>query len=171
MALLSKIDPTNFEISIYSPQDETLIPSYDIDTFLSSSSHIEFFVYDLNNNLLNQKYNYKSYSVENDGKSAANGNRISNFNISPIEDLSKSGYGKGKYIAYYNFLSNEIGDINSPLFISEISSDRTELRLDSNILSPSQLSDLTDDFIEKREESDYFFRLLFKFWSKCFNYS
>ena len=156
MALLSKIDPTNFEISIYSPQDETLIPSYDIDTFLSSSSHIEFFVYDLNNNLLNQKYNYKSYSVENDGKSAANGNRISNFNISPIEDLSKSGYGKGKYIAYYNFLSNEIGDINSPLFISEISSDRTELRLDSNILSPSQLSDLTDDFIEKREESDYF---------------
>ena len=52
MAEIVKIDPNNFQLQFYESQDETLISSFDIDTFLTQSGYIEFYIYDLNNNIL-----------------------------------------------------------------------------------------------------------------------
>ena len=133
MAEIVKIDPNNFQLQLYESQDETLISSFDIDTFLTQSGYIEFYIYDLNNNILTQNLNYSFYSIEDDGQSAGNNNRISKFNISPDNDVSNFGFDEGEFIAYYNFLYNQIGNLNDNFYISEISSDRTEIRLDSNI--------------------------------------
>ena len=81
MAEIVKIDPNNFQLQFYESQDETLISSFDINTFLTQSGYIEFYVYDLNNNILTQNLNYNFYSIEDDGQSAGNNNRISQFNI------------------------------------------------------------------------------------------
>ena len=156
MAEIVKIDPNNFQLQLYESQDETLISSFDIDTFLTQSGYIEFYIYDLNNNILTQNLNYSFYSIEDDGQSAGNNNRISKFNISPDNDVSNFGFDEGEFIAYYNFLYNQIGNLNDNFYISEISSDRTEIRLDSNILSNSDIVDQTNQFIQFREDQNYF---------------
>ena len=157
MVEIKKLNPTTFELQTYEPQDEKLISSSSIDTeFISLESSIEFFVYDLNNNIISENYNYVRYRVEADGKAASSQPlpKISEFNISPNEDLTTLGFDSGEYIAYYNFLTNQIGDSNTPLFISEISSDRTEVRLDNTNGLSIPLE--TNGFINFRDKQDYF---------------
>ena len=105
MAVVTQIDPNNFSFQFYETQDENLISAFDIDTVLTGSNCIEFFIYDSNKDLLITRYNYTSYTVENDGQSAGNNNVISSFIISPGEDVNDYGFDSGEYIAYYNFLS------------------------------------------------------------------
>ena len=135
MPNVTSISPTDFTLQFYETQDENLISQFEVDTVLTGSSYIEFYIYDNNQTLLNSTTNYNSYNVLNDGQSAGNNNSISQFTISPGDDVENLGFGQGKYIAYYNFLTKQVGDPNTNLFISEISSDRTEIRLDSNTLS------------------------------------
>ena len=154
MAEIVEINPSNFELQEYSTKDENLVPQFDIDTSLTQSSYIEFFTYDLNNNILSSNLNYQNYTLTQNSLSPK-GN-ITQFNISPEQDLFNQGYNSGKYITYYNILNKKIGDSISTLFISEISSDRTEIRLDSTILSTSDFINQTKNFINFREEQDYF---------------
>tara|TARA_Y100000385_G_scaffold272168_1_gene312782 strand:- start:1125 stop:7223 length:6099 start_codon:yes stop_codon:yes gene_type:complete len=156
MATVTRIDPTNLTLQSYEAQDSNLISQFDVNSVLTGSSYIEFFVYDNNNNLLYSTYNYNSYTVLNNGQSAANGNEINNFNISPGNDVENQGFDQGEYLSYYNFLTKQIGDPNTNLFIQEISSDRTEIRLDSNILSTLDIVEQTNNFIQFRDDSTYF---------------
>ena len=120
MAVVTQIDPNDFSFQFYESQDENLISSFDIDTSLTGSTCIEFFVYDNNQTVLYSPTNYTSYNVENDGQSAGNDNQSSQFNISPGIDTENQGFSQGEYISYYNFLTKRIGDPNTNLFISEI---------------------------------------------------
>ena len=166
MADITKIDPNNFELQFYDSQDTSLISSFEVDSVLTGSSYIEFFVYDLNNNLLSENQNYIQYTVENDGKSAATDPpAISKFDISPDNDVSSEGFDEGEFVAYYNFLSKRIGDFINTLFISEISSDRTEIRLDSTNLSNNAIVNQTNEFINYRETQDYFVDFYLNFGS------
>jgi hypothetical protein len=155
MAEVVKIDPINFELQNYEPQDISLISQFDVNTFLTGSSYIEFYIYDLNQNILSSNLNYISYNIENDGQAALN-NNVSQFNIVPDQDVTGEGFNEGGYIAYYNFLTKRIGDQFLKLYITEYSSDRTELRLNSNILSNLDLVEQTEDFIDFRDEAEYF---------------
>ena len=157
MATVTRINTTNLSLQSYSPQDSTLISQFGVDTFLTGSDYIEFFIYDNNKTLLISKYNYNSYSVLDDGQSAGNNNEISSFNISPGDDVENAGFDQGgEYLSYYNFLTKRIGDPNTNLFIQELSSDRTEIRLDSNILSNLDIVEQTNNFIQFRDDSSYF---------------
>ena len=155
MAQVTKINPTTFELQDYNPQDENLISSVDINTILTENSSIEFIIFNLNKDVLEVLPNYVGYTTPPSGENSSSEN-ISILNVDPENDLIRAGYSQGEFIAYYNFLLNEIGDTNNTLYISEISSDRTELRLQSNVINNSTLVELTEDFIDKREESEYF---------------
>ena len=48
MPTVSRIDPTDFTLQFYEPQDQNLISQFDIDTVLTGSSYIEFYIYDNN---------------------------------------------------------------------------------------------------------------------------
>jgi len=156
MATVTRIDPTNLTLQSYEAQDSNLISQFDVNSVLTGSSYIEFFVYDNNKNLLYSTYNYNSYTVLNNGQSAANGNEINNFDISPGNDVENQGFDQGEYLSYYNFLTKQIGDPNTNLFIQEISSDRTEIRLDSTILSNLDIVEQTNNFTQFRDDSTYF---------------
>lgn len=155
MAEVVTINPITFELQSYEDQDLSLINRFEINTALSSSSYIEFFVYDLNQVLLSSNNNYNNYTVENYGQSAIT-DTLNQFYISPEDDVTNQGYDEGEYIAYYNFLTKQVGDPNSNLFISEISSDRTEIRLDSTVLSNLYILEQTNNFISFRDDQDYF---------------
>ena len=65
-----QIDTTDFNLQSYQLTDTNLIPSFEVNTSLSDTSNIEFFVYDNNKNILHTEYNFKNYSVLNNGQSA-----------------------------------------------------------------------------------------------------
>ena len=156
MVNISPITPTLINNQIeYNSQDENLISSFEINTKLDNKSYFEYSVYDLNNNLLNLNSNYASYTILNDGQSAQS-LEISQINIDPQSDLESLGYNQGKYNVYYNILSKKIGSNLETLYISEISSDRTEIRLKSNNLENTTLREQTQTFFLERENSEYF---------------
>ena len=139
----------------YSGQDESLISSFEIDTKFDSTSYIEYNIYDLNNNLLFNDYNYSSYTIKNDGQAALS-SELNKIEINLETDLENLGYDQGEYNVYYNILSREIGSNLERLYIQQISSDRTEIRLNSLNLDNTLLIEQTLNFINKREESEYF---------------
>jgi hypothetical protein len=155
-AEIIQINTQDLTTQTYVGQDINLISTFDITASLSSSSYIEYFIYDLNQNLLTTEYNYTQYTILNDGQSAGSDNAISNINIDPEQSLITDGFDQGSYITYYNFLNNKIGSNIEQLYIAEISSDRTEVRLDSTILSNLDIVEKTNAFIQERNNSIYF---------------
>ena len=156
MVNIEEISPNVISNQIeYNTQDRTLMSSFEVDTKLDSTGYIEYSIYDLNNNLLNIEDNYTSYTVLNDGQSAQS-DEINKIEVNPETDLENLGYNQGEFNVYYNILSREVGSSLEQLFISEISSDRTEIRLDSNNLTNALLQEQVENFAFKRQESEYF---------------
>lgn len=150
-----QIDTTDFNLQSYQLTDTNLIPSFEVNTSLSDASNIEFFIYDNNKNILHTEYNFKNYSVLNNGQSADT-NTLSQITFNPADDLSNFGFNQGEFIAYYSFLNKRIGSNIEPLYIAELSSDRTEIRLDSTSLTNEDIVEKTTTFINERESSSYF---------------
>lgn len=110
----------------YTASDDSLIASFSTDiTFNSSTDYVEYFVYNANKQIID--------SVERLGTFAIYGEDLS---ISPEQDLESRAYTEGQYYTVYNFLRPLLSSsIVEPYYISEISTDRTEIRLAStNIL-------------------------------------
>ena len=155
-AEIVQIDTQNFTSQTYGGQDTNLISSFEVNTSLSSSSYIEYFVYDNNQNILSTDYNFIQYTVLADGQSAGSNNTISQIIIDPEKSLADLGYSQGEYVAYFNFFNKQIGSNLQQLYITEISSDRTEIRLDSTTLTEFDIVEQTNSLIQQREDSPYF---------------
>ncbi len=155
-AEIVQINTQDFTSQTYGGQDTGLISSFEVNTSLSSSSYIEYFVYDNNQNLLSVDYNFNQYTVQNNGQSAGNNGDISEIIIDPEKALIDSGFDQGEYITYFNFFNKQIGSELQQLYITEISSDRTEIRLDSTSLTDVDIVEQTTNFIQLRNDSPYF---------------
>jgi len=162
MANIIRIDPTTFELQNYEPQDDKLISKFQLETDLPAGGLIEFFIYDLNNTILFSNLNYKNYKTNQTSKeetpqiAGSVNNKVTILELNPENDIITQGFNQGKYIAYYNFLNPVIGNQQDLLFISEISSDRTEIRLLSNVLDNFVIVQAAQEFIKFRESQDYF---------------
>jgi hypothetical protein len=155
-AEIVQIDTQDFTSQTYGGQDANLISTFEVNTSLSSSSYIEYFIYDNNQNLLSTDYNFTQYTVLADGQSAGLNNTISQIIIDPEKSLLDSGYDQGEYITYFNFFNKQIGSELQQLYIVEISSDRTEIRLDSTSLTDLDIVEQANSLIQQREDSPYF---------------
>ena len=135
------INPNNFEFQEYSQEDNSLITSLEIETsFNPNVDRVEYFIYDLNGNILYDNVaGYPGYKL------------VDNImTLDPQADLVRQGYTEGQFNTLYNFVSPKLGsDSNFNYFISEISPDRTEVRLDTtaipNDLVISSSIELTND--------------------------
>lgn len=124
------INPVTFELQEYSTSDSSLITSFDVNTtFDSQTDYLEYFIYDLNGNILVENVSgYPGYKLIDN-----------NVVLNPEADLKAYGYTEGQYNTVYNFLSRKLASNNfNPYFISEISPDRTEVRLDTTSI-PNEL--------------------------------
>ena len=151
-AQIIPVDPTTFELEEYSVADENLISSVEIGTlFNPSTDYIEYFIYNPNNGGLvfppsEVSPNYTDYTLED--------NILS---INPESDLNSRGYLEGNYNTFYNFLSTKLAsNFNQRYYISEISSDRTEIRLDSNIISAENIISSSLEYIQERDADEFY---------------
>ena len=157
---ISQVNPTTFEFQQYSEKDNTLISSSRLDTaFSSSTDYIEYYAYDASKNLIYPTVgSVRAVPVTN--YSVINGDTI----LYPAEDLADIGYDEGTFFATYNFYRKQLSsDISNNYYISEISSDRTELRLNSNTIDSELIISSSETFIEFRETQDYFVDFLLNF--------
>ena len=152
--IITQLSSDMFQMQTYQTSQVNLIPQFSLDTFLSNNSKIEFIVLDVNKNVLSSTSDFKDYSLPETGINQPGA--ISSILLDPESDLFTRGYNLGQYIAYYNFLVPKIGTLPTSLYISEISSDRTELRLDSTELDLFGIIDQTSLFVQERENSPYF---------------
>lgn len=148
---------TNFSYEEYSEQDLKLIaPSTNsVSEFRPSIDRVEFSVYNEQGLLDTIQYNYKDYVIPA-GFNPSTG-IIPSLNLDPGKDLIKEGYTQGFYQVIYNFLRDKAASTPKiGYYISQISADRTELRLSSNILTNDQISESGNAFIEELNSSPFF---------------
>ena len=117
------LNPTTFEYQDYSIEDNSLITSLEVETlFTPGIDIIEYFIYDLNGDIIFEDVNgYGGYSL------------IDNvLTLDPQADLITQGYTEGQYNTLYNFVSPKLSSNSTDTyFISQVSPDRTEVRLDT----------------------------------------
>ena len=133
---------------------------YNIKTFLNNDSVIQLNLLSIpENQLINQELNYKNYIIETYELTPSNQEKIGEIGIDFVKDfdnLFNEGINSARYSLVYYIYDNVIGSNLQQLYISEISSDRTEIKLDSFSLTDIDIVEQTDNFIQQREESDHF---------------
>ena len=146
---ITPITPDTFEYQTYSNSDENLIIQSELDTVFSSSiDYIEYYIYDQNKDLIypNETLPLLDYDI-----------REGDVLLNPSSNLESLGFDIGVYnISYSFYRKRAASSITEKYFISDISSDRTEIRLDSNIIENSDIISSVNDFIQYRESSTYF---------------
>ena len=135
-ASITQISPTVLFPDGFELADQQIIPNQNLSgSFTENRDKIEFFVYDANLNLVSSSYNFTNWIITQN-----------NIELDPISDVFKSGYDVGTLYAAYNFITPLLSSsLNVPYYLAEISSDRTEIRIKSNVLSTSSI---VNSFIE-----------------------
>ena len=143
------VDSVTFELQTYSSQDTNIISSLEVDTTFSQSvDYIEYYVYDENQNLIYPDTTQELYNFTvKDG----------DINLSPDQNLAGFGFDNGTYFITYNFYRKRLASsISQNYYITEISADRTELKLNSSQISGIDISTSVNEFIQYRNSQDYF---------------
>ena len=159
--IINQVDPTTFEFQQYTEQDNILISSSRLDTaFTASTDYIEYYAYDESQKLLYPLSGSDGRVAIVTDYSVINGDTI----LYPDRNLEDIGYDYGAFYSTYNFYRKLLfSDVDNNYYISEISSDRTEVRLKSNVIPPDLIITSSNTFIQNRELADYFVDFLLNF--------
>ena len=151
---INQVNPETFEFQDYSTSDTELLAVNTLDTvFSGSTDYIEAYIYDENQNQISSVVPLTSYTV-------TEGDVV----LRPSNDLERLGFDVGSYYITYDFYRPKLGStLNTQYYISEISSDRTEIRLDSTQIDNALLISSSLEFIEYRDTAEYFVDFLLNF--------
>jgi hypothetical protein len=131
--------------------DAVLVSSLVQENFFNpETDFINTFVYDQNNNLIqgiNINYTVLNTKIED--------NTVKEIQIDPSQDLQSNLLTSGIYNLQYNFLRNATG-VTSTFYIKEISTDRTEIRIDNTSLDSSQKQEVYTKLLSLLNSGDTF---------------
>lgn len=155
--IIKQINPKDISKYGYELYSNNLIPSTILDgKFYNNVDTVEYFVLDLNNNILYSDNDFKDYNFIND-KSITNQEYLSSINIDFEKNIKDAGYTSGKYNVLYNFVSNRLGTtFDSRYYISEISQNRKELRLQSNYINNELIELKYNELVNELNTNEFF---------------
>jgi len=145
---IQSIDPNNFQLQNYSSGDESLIQNFSTEVnFNFTQDYLEYFILDLNSNVLySNTAGYNSYTILDN-----------NIVINPQKDLENFGFSEGQYYTVYNFLKRKLSSSpNNTFYIQNISSDRTELRLNTTTIANIDVVDLTNQLSSEISSENFY---------------
>jgi hypothetical protein len=159
---IQPVNPNNFQFQNISTQDTNILTEVPIEgVFDPYTSTVEFYIYDYNKNILVADYNFTNWKLDDNGQNLNLNSNTTALVLDPKKDVESYGYGYGQVYASYNFLQKELSSSPENLFfINEISSDRTEVRIDNINISNESLEILFNDFYSKFKTGptfDYFY--------------
>lgn len=155
------LDPLNNlkKIIRYDEQDMNSVYSQSSRRkFGIEGDYVETFIYDLSNNLLSKIRDNQNIIRKFDNPDI---NYTDDIIIQPEEDLN--GFPAGKYNLIYNFFRPKLTLPLNKFIIKDISSDRTELKIQNLNVSSNALKSVLDAYIIERENSNYFKDFLLNF--------
>jgi len=156
--IITNIDPNTLETQNYSNQDINLIPLEQVPSqFDPFSNYVEYTIISTDGSFQITDQNFIDYRIIND-YSPTNASVVYSVDINPETDLITKGFTNGEYNVIYNFLNNELNSTsdNRAFFIKEISPDRTEIKIASNILSNLDIESSYNTFKTKLNNTTYF---------------
>jgi hypothetical protein len=138
----------------FNTQDFNVIPNYTLSSsFNANKDTIEYFVYDFNNNLLQSNYNFGGWKPQY----LTSAEDITSITINPEEDAITAGFTTGIVKTVYNYIAPKLSSsFEQQYYISEISSNRTEIRLNSNFLSNEEIAIAYNEFKVQLDDLNYF---------------
>jgi len=144
----------------YDTIDQVLIPSQSfLRNFNPTTDYVECHVYTQDDILLDSNYNVTEYTLPDTGYNTSN-----QILFDPGTYLTSRNYNVGDFKLDYRIYRHQIYNLSSyTFFITEISTDRTEIRLSSNIVSNLTLETNTLNFINQVQSSPYFKDFLLNF--------
>ena len=153
----NSISQEGFELSNQQIIPNEVIPS----SFTPQQDLVEFWIYDINNNLLNGEENFIDYILTPNPPTFVGGEiqpgSTSELKLNPSQDTINAGYDVGQLNAVYNFITYKLGtSLDIKYYISEISSDRTELRLNTNFIENEVIQSEYISFNSELESNVYF---------------
>jgi hypothetical protein len=151
------------QVARYNEEDVRLfIPQTLQENFGLPNDYIEYFTYDAGGNLLNTNYSYKSFKSPQSSFVESVGS-LPIIEIDPVKDLQTLGYSSGEFKVQYNLFNNKLSSPNAELFLKEISTDRTELRVGSTVLTNAEIESGSLALISEYTGSSYFVDYLINF--------
>ena len=148
-ASIVSINPSSLFGEGFELSDSQIIQDLTIPgNFDPNLNEVELFIYDYNLKLLSSDYDFKNWKII-EGENS--------LELYPINDTYNKGYDSGIVYSIYNFINLELNsNYNSPYYISDISEDRTEIRIKSNILSNTDIESSFINLKSRLEDSNYF---------------
>ena len=170
----------------YEFSDSEIIPSSNVSgSFFQSGSIVEFFAYSMQKRVITQDYNFTDYTIEentanSDTLQATSYTNAQGINVTaskppsiptntltlnPSEDLFNRGLDSGELYAVYNFIDYELASsTKDPFYVAEISGDRTEIRLKSNVIRSAEIKGSYYKFKKKLDSKEYFDEFYLSFY-------
>ena len=139
----------------YDNRDLSLIQSARISRpFGQPEDYIEYFIYDVNGELLTSNYFVSDYTPINPDPVSGN---YSSLQIDPEKDVKAEGFDRGTVSINYNFFRKLFrSSITQQFWIKEISTDRTEIRVARQDLSNIELQQAFNDYDNQAAVKAYY---------------
>ena len=156
-ASIEQVSPQDLFSDGFELQDQNIIPNQSLTgTFTSGENVVELFIYDSQLNLISEVTNFTGYNIQKNSDTTGLSN-TDTLELNPESDALNLGFDVGQIYNIYNFINYELNTSPSDsYYISEISSDRTELRLKSNFIINQDVETSVAELKLNLESSDSF---------------
>ena len=159
---ISSLDRTSFINQDYKPQDEILLNALEVNNeFGNPDDKIEIHVISPNGDVIESVYDFRNYKIN---VTTQNSSLYNQIELDPKTDLESFGYFSGQYDVNYNFYRQLF--LSSPsnnFYISEISSDRTEIKISNNNISYNDLGQNYLNYIATRNSRNFYSDFILNF--------
>lgn len=155
---VTPIDPSQLFEDGFEFSTQNIIPSSDFTgSFIQNENLVEFYIYDASVNHLYSNYAFEGWSISNQNTDTQDPGATDTIVLNPNKDILDAGYQNGTLYAIYNFINLELNSsAENRYFISQISSDRTEIALQSNFIENSETAAAFSSLKERIEDADFF---------------
>jgi hypothetical protein len=159
---ISQLDPAQYINQDYKISDESLLNSLDINKeFGLPEDRVEVHVISPSGEVLNSVYDFKNYTTRQTIQGTSLYDQVE---LDPKADLESFGIELGKYEIIYNFYRQLFFSTPAtPFFISQISQDRTEIKVSNNSVSYTDLGQAYLNFIAERNSRAFYSDFLLNF--------
>lgn len=154
------------QTNILSIKDRNLVDTFTLTSlpFYPTKNRVDVSFYDLNDLFIETIRDVKSYKVHG----ILQKDKANQIDVYPAEDAERYGYN-GDVRLKYDFFNNLFSKDNTSeinLFVSEISTDRTELRAKCLSLSDVDLKAVVDSIYTKLNLQNYFSEIYLEFFDE-----
>ena len=152
---ISNIDSAQFINQDYTTKDESLLNSLNVSKeFGLPEDKVEVHVISPSGDIIDSVYDFRNYTTRQTYQDSSLYNQIE---LDPKSDLESFGLNQGQYDINYNFYRELFSSsLANQFYITDISSDRTEIKISTNNTSYTDLGQSYLNFVAERNSRSFY---------------